>query len=546
MKKVGTLSKKSKKIFLPFAVPAKERYKPFTKDMEMAAIFYLAENDRKKSESRVLKKSGEKLNFIAETCYPLWLVPWKGKTLILDGLDLTNQSLSYDLLPDIKAFESDIQASSQSREAYCAALCQHINYFQNFAGKEEKVIEGLIKNSEFIQDLMVYLQDAEGPQSDTLKAILDPSLDDSEVSSSIEEFSDLRDLLERDIKNLCRIMKLLSKGTKEQTKSLNNEIKKSEKEFEKQIRKVKPKVMAKIKKIQEKRDKEVTRISKKYDKKLNLMHQKRIKTAKTIERFSLDIDRIEADIKAAREHKDEAGEFQLSQKLDAIKKQLPVLNKEIKGLDKEIENLQDSKKIAVARARSKPDDQVEEAMMTLRDIEAAKEAEIKLKLQELENFEEKTTVIINEINTMVKSKEMALAEIDSIGADLKRRKNTLVYVPLYFICYENDSGKRYVVYPPSYVSSMGIKTKLKGVFGAGKMKSFLQSRSEAIGVLVDRIVDLTQQNPVFEKEIIEAEKKANILESAELKERVKKGLIELRDDKWISHNEYQYLSESLQ
>lgn len=542
---MGILSKKNIKIFLPFAVPAKERFKPFTKDMEMAAIFYLAENDRKKSEGRVLKKSGEKIMFIAETCYPLWLIPWKGRTLILDGLNLTNQSLSYDVLPDTKAFENDIQTSSQSREAYCAALCQHVNYFQNFAGKEEKVIEGLIKNSEFIQDLMDYLQDAEGAQINTLRTILDPTLDDSEVSVSIDEFSNLRDILDQDIRNLCRIMKLLSKSTKEKAKALNNEIKKSEKEFERQIRKVKPKVMAKIKKIQEKRDKEVTRISKKYDGKLHIIHQKRIKTAKKIERLSCDVDRIEADIKAAREHKDEASEFQLSQKLDEIKKQLPVLNKEIKNFDKEIENVQDSKKIVVARARSKPDDQVEEAMMTLRDIEAAKEAKIKVKQQELENLDEKTTVIINQINTMVKSKEIALSEIDSIGAELRRRKNTLAYITVYFVCYENEAGKRYVVYPPSYVNSMGIKTKLKGVFGAGKMKSFLQSRSEPIQVLVDQLVDLIQNNPVFEKEITEAEKKANILQTTELKEKVKKGLTELRDDKWISDNEYQNLNSSL-
>ncbi|MEJ2242580.1 MAG: hypothetical protein P8Y18_10645, partial [Candidatus Bathyarchaeota archaeon] len=205
------MPKNNKKIFLPFAVPAKERFKPFTKDMEMAAIFYLAENDRKKSEGRVLKKSGEKLMFIAETGYPLWLIPCKGRTLILDGLNLINQTLSYDVIPDTKAFENDIEASSKSREAYCAALCQHVNYFQNFSGKEEKVIEGLIKNSEFIQDLMEYLQDSEVTQINPIRTILDPTLDDSELSVSIEEFSDLRNMLEKDIKDLCRIMKILSK-----------------------------------------------------------------------------------------------------------------------------------------------------------------------------------------------------------------------------------------------------------------------------------------------------------------------------------------------
>jgi len=41
------LVKSIKKVFLPFSVPEKDRFKPFSKDMEMAAIFILAERDRK-------------------------------------------------------------------------------------------------------------------------------------------------------------------------------------------------------------------------------------------------------------------------------------------------------------------------------------------------------------------------------------------------------------------------------------------------------------------------------------------------------------------
>ena len=132
-----------------------------------------------------------------------------------------------------------------------------------------------------------------------------------------------------------------------------------------------------------------------------------------------------------------------------------------------------------------------------------------------------------------------------MGALERRRKNALVYLPVYFVCYETEVGKRYVVYPPSYVGSMGIKTKLKGVFGAGKMKSFLQSRSQAIADLLDQLVYLTQENPVFEKEITEAGIKANILRTTESQVGIKRGVTELRDKGWISENEVQVLSQHL-
>jgi hypothetical protein len=543
---VGNLSKRIRKLILPFAVAGKERFKPFTKEMEMAAIFYLAERDRKKGEGRVLKKPEENLAFIAETCYPVWLIPWRGRTLIFDGLEFTNPSISYDVLPDVKAFENDVQASSKSREAYVAALSQHASYFQNFAGKEGKTIEGLITNPNFTKDLIDHLQDAESIRKGaTTKAILSPLLDKSEVSASLDKLSELRGKIEAEIKTLSNTMKLLSKETREQVKTLRAEMKETLKEFDQRIKKLKPEVMKKIKKIQESRDAEVTRISKTYDRKLRALHQKKVRTEKTLERLSTDIERIETDIKGCRERKDEAGEFQLTQQLDEIKKKLPVLDKEIKETDKEIADVEDAKKIKVARARTKPDDRVEEAMMSLRDIEAAKEARTRLEQQELADLEEKTSSIIKQIDEMIKEKEAALNEIDSIGTEERRRKNALIYIPVYFVCYETEVGKRYVVHPPSYVGSMGIKTKLKGVFGAGKMKSFLQSRSPAIATLMDRLVDLTQENPVFEKEITEAGTKANILRTKELQDAIKKGLTELKDEGWISENDAQTLSSEL-
>lgn len=541
------MAKRIRKLILPFAVAGKERFKPFTKDMEMAAIFYLAERDRKKGEGRVLKKPEEKLAFIAETCYPIWLIPWRGRTLIFDGLEFTNPSISYDVLPDVKAFDNDVQASSKSREAYVATLSQNASYFQNFAGKEGKTIEGLITNPNFTQDLIDYLQDAESIRKGvTTKAILSPRLDESEVSASIDKLSELRDTVEEEIKTLSRSMKLLSKETRGQVKALRAEMKETIKEFDQRIKKVKPEVMKKIKKIQESRDEGITRISKNYDRKLRALQQKKVRTERTLERLSTDIERIEADIKGCRERKDEAGEFQLTQQLDEIKKKLPVLDKETKEIDKEIADVEDAKKIKVARARTKPDDRVEEAMKALRDIEAAKEARTRLEQQELADLEEKTSSIIKQIDEMIKEKEAALNEIDSIGAEERRRKNALVYLPVYFICYETEVGKRYVVYPPSYVGNMGIKTKLKGVFGAGKMKSFIQSRSPAIATLMDRLVDLTQENPVFEKEITEAGTKANILRTKELQVAIKKGLTELKDESWISENDAQALNSELE
>jgi hypothetical protein len=538
------LPKNVRKLILPFAVPAKDRFKPFTKDMEMAAVLYLTERDRKKGEGRVLKKPEEKIGFITEACYPIWLAPWKSRTLIFDGLNLTKQSIPIDTIPDIKAFDNDIQTSSKSRQAYCAALAQNASYFQNFAGKKEITINGLITDPTFTQDLMDYLKDGdELDKNATPRAVLAPTLDEYEIKAAIDDLLESRNSIEEEIRNLSKSMKLLSKGAIDQIKAIQLEIKASMKEFDQRLKKVRPTVMEKINRIQEKRDEEVTVISNKYDRELRTLHQNRVSIEKTLERISSDMDRYDADVKAARERKDEANEIQLTQKLDEIKKKVPGLNKEIKDIDRNIENVEEAKRIEVSKARTKVDDQIEEAMQTIRDIEAAKEARIRVEQQELDSLEEKTAAIIKQIDAMIKSKEAALNEVDNLGYSERRIKYALVYLSLYFVCYDGEAGKRYVVYPPSTIASMGIKTKLKGVFGSGKMKAFLQPRSQAIAALLDRLVDVTQHNPVFEKEITEAGLKANILRNTESKVGIKKGLDELKEENWLSDSEVQFFSD---
>ena len=538
------MSKRVKRIILPFAVAAKDRYEPFTKDIEMAAIYYLAERDRKKGEGRVLRKPEEKLVFIAQTCYPLWLIPWRRMTLIFDGLEFSNKSLFYDVIPDIKAFETDIQASSKSREAYVAALSQNASYFQKFAGREEKTIEGLITNPEFTHDILDYFQDGENMgKAETTKAILSPMLEESEVLLSVDKLTETRTMVDGEIKSLGRTMKLLSKVSKIHVKALETEMKMSMKVFDSKIKKVKPKVMANIKKIQVKRDENVTRIAKNYTRKLRGLHQNRVRLERILERLSTTVDRCDLDIKSCRDRKDEAGEFQLCQKLDVIKKKIPVLNKEIKDIDREIENVEDAKKIEVSRARINLDDRVNEAMQVIHDIEAAKEARVRLEEQEMADLEKMTSSIIKQIDTLIKAKEVSLNEIDEMGTQQRNRNWVIAYLTVYFVCYETEVGKRYVVYPPSTISSMGIKTKLRGVFGGKKMKSFLQSRSSAIAGLLDRLVDLTQENPVFEQEITKAGIKANILRTTELRVGVKRGIIELKDENWISESQCEVLSK---
>lgn len=543
---VKDVSQQTTKLLLPFAIPAEDRSEAFTRDMEMAAVFYLAESEREKGGGRIMRKPAEELVFIVETCYPLSLVPWRRRTLLLDGFGTIMHTFSYDVLPDIRAFNNDIQRSAKTREAYSAALSNNANYFQSFAGKEEKTIEGLISSPELIQDLVPYLPEAEEiekPVADM--AFLSSAVDESAISTIIEELSNFRAQSREEIKSLDKSMKLLSTTTRQQVKIIREEIRGIKKKYDEKIKMVRPKVMERVNKIQRKSDVEITRASKKFERQLRLLHKDRVKIERKQERLNLEIMHCEDGIKSCRLRKDEGEELTWRQKLERSRKELKTLQKSIRDMDSKIEDFGTTKKLEISNLRSKCDEKVEEAMKALRELEATREARIRMKQQEITALEDTTSSIIDQMNEMRTLKKAALEELDEMGAPRIRRKYALLYLPLYIACYEKEQKKRYVVYPPSIASSMGILTKLKGVFGATKMKSFLQPRSKAITTFLNQLVTLIQENPVFEKEISDAGIQASILRTKESRELIKKGLEELNEEKWISESEHQTFSKLL-
>jgi len=540
------VTQQSARFLLPFAVPAKDREEIFTKEMERAAILCLAESERGKGEGFILKKQAEKLIFVAEICYPVWLAPWRGRSLLFDGFGVETHTLTYDILPDVKAFINDIQGSAEKREAYSAFLSDALTYIQDFTGHEEKTMKGLITNPDFIRDFVLYLQEAKAVQNPVLdKAFLSPTIDESTISSSVQDFLNLRTTLREDIENLRESMKILSVTTREHVKAINEEIREIRDKFDKKIAALKPSILEEVQQIKKRYDAKIAKFSKKFDKQLHSLHKERVKLEKSRKDITTKIDSCEAKIESCKLNKDETGELKWRKELEDYKKELSVLEKEIKDADKRIEDAESAKRVEISKIRSECNERVEAAMGELRELESSRDAKIQMSQQEIDSLENTTSMIIDQINKLVGLKRAALNELEEMGISQRQRRYALAYLPIYLACYQTELKNRYVLYPPSVAGSMGILTRFKRVFGVAKIKSFLQPRSKPIASLLNQLVTVIEQNPVFEKEISDAGAKANILRTKESCERIKIGLESLRDEGWISESEFQTFSEFL-
>jgi len=533
------------KFLLPFAVPAKDRQKRFTEKMENAAILCLAELERRKSEGRILKKQPEEIVFIAEAYYPIWLAPWRKRTLLLDGLGIISHTFSYATLPDVKTFINNIEGST-GNQAYLAFLSNNLNYLQDFTGEEEKTIRGLTINADFIQDFTPYFSLAKRTkESVPNKIFLSPTLDETEISFSINEISNHRDRLTQNIADLHETMRLLNTTAKQYVKDFQREIEKVRKRFDKKIVVLKPSVMKRVQKVQREYDKRISLASKDVEHQLHLLHREYLKLEKTKQRKVANINRYEAEIKSCRLRKDETDELRWRREIESCKKDISRLDKNLKDLQEKIKNKESVKKAEVSKIRAECDKEVDGVMEDIREVEASRDAKIQIMQKEIDSLQDLTSQIIEQINRLVELKRHAIDDLDQIGLQKRRRTYALTYIPFYLICYQTKSKRRYVTYPPSIAGSMGILTKFKGAFGMAKTKSLLQFRSESITNLINQVLMLLEKNPVFEKEIYDAGIESSILRTRELKKSLQQGLQELKDEEWVSESEFKVLTKPL-
>jgi len=539
------VTRKVAELILSFSVPSENRAELFTKGMERAAVFCLAELERRKGSGFVLKRAPREFAFIAEVCYPFWLVPWGKISLVFDGLNVAPYTLLYHSVSDAEAFLNGVDRSSATREAYAAFLSENLNYFQASEKHKEKLIDGLLTDSSFLQDFSLYLSES-GQAKSALSSIilLSPTLNETSISSIEPELENLKAEFTKDAKSLYKGMKLLNTTTNKYIHSIKSEIKEVREEFNEKLERRKPSVMERVDKIRRQYDKQVTRVSKRYERDLYRLQQERVKLEKSRALLLSKFERCEANIETCVAKKDSAGERRWKEELEQHKRELSKIEKMIKEAAGRMEAPKNAKKKEISTLKLEYETRADEAMADLREIEASRDARIRIYEQDTETLEEQTKTIIGQMDKLAKLREVELGLLSKLGIKQKRERPTLVHMPFYVACYRVNSEKQYEVFPPSMANSMSFAVRVK-TLGRARIKHLLVQRSKAITSLISRFTDVIEQNAVFERELNVAGMKANILQVRDLFESVRNGLEKLKEEGWLSEEEHETFSQTL-
>ena len=537
-----------KQFLLPFSVLSENRKEPFTADLEAAAVFSLAELDRAKGGGFLSRRPEEQIAFIAKIGYPLWLFPWSETTLIFDGLNRSTHTLKYAVIPDVNNFIENLRRSAKTRETYLAFLSDHINYFQAPITEKAVIINGLIRDPEFLSEFETYLSQATEIEDEPDNVgLLYPTIEELTISSILKEFEGLHSSFKKDVAGFYSCIKFVNKATNHYIQLLCSKTRAIKEEFGVKINAQEELVAPKVYRLKEEYDHQIVQSTKSFEKQRLPVQKRQIKLEKSKEQALEKIEHYKLEAKTRAEKDDSVGEEKWKEKASETKKELSEIEEQLKDTEKELRDLEERKSLEIFNLRSELETKTKEARQPLLDLESSRDAEILLYKQEIEQVEQQTKLILEQLGRTVKLREASIENCVKLGVKMESELKDVVlfYVPFYVVCYKMESKKRYLFLPPSEANTIGLSTKLKSALGKAKIKQLLVPRFEVITSLMDTIQVLAQQNAVFETEMREIGDKANMLRMVSMRESVRKGLEYIRQEGWISEKEHQALSQQL-
>ena len=533
---------------LPFSTLSENRKEPFTADSEAAAVFSLAELDRAKGGGILSRHPEEKIVFIAKIGYPLWLFPWSETILIFDGLNRANYTLRYAVIPDVKTFMEHLKRSSKIRETHLAFLSDHINYFQAPMTEKAVLVNGLISDPEFLGEFDVYRREATATEDEPANiGLLSPTIEESTISSILAELENLHSSFKRDIEGLYRCIKFVNKATNHYTKVLRSKAQAVKEEFTVKINAQEELVAPKVYHLKETYDHQIIESTKTFERQRLPVQKRKIKLEKSREHALTKIENYKMEAKTCAEKDDSIGEQKWKEKSSEMKKEISEIEDQVKETEKALKDLEESKSLEIFNLRSELEAKTKEARQPLLELESSRDAQILLYNHEIEKLEQQTKMILDQLGRTVKFREANFDNFAKLGVKKESllKDVVLFYVPFYVVCYQVESKKRYLILPPSEANTVGFSTRLKSALGRAKIKQLLVPRFEVITSLMDTILVLAQQNAVFETEMGELGERTSILNRDLMRESVRKGLSDLRNEGWISEKEYEALNQKI-
>jgi hypothetical protein len=535
------LSSATKRFVLPFS---EQKIRP--PEVENAAIFAVAEFRRNKSNRLIARRSEEKLVYLSKIGYPLWIFPKNESTFVFDGFGDSYYRVPYAEIPSSKVFKENLDANLRPKEKYLDFLSNHNDYFNKPMKMKQFRLRGLIADRNFKKEFSIYRKEITEESEQAKTPLLLPSLEENTISSLVDEFYKLQSFLREEAETLPECIRLVSRTTSQYLTDLDYEAAAAKEEMDAKIRAQEEFVNPKIAKINKEYQRKIRDLKESFDKELQSHHKLKAKTQRFIEdnQEKIKLYQSEAKVRSAKKHV--LYEKRWKEKIKQTQKELNGLKKELKNIKDNVARINKQKIQETSKLNFELDAEIKLTRQPLVDLKVSRDAKTLNFKQEKEKLLKQEKPVIDGLNKSLKLRKTTKANLENMNFGNQGLKSqTLFYVPFYVAYYETRSTKRYLIIPPSTISSVNFSAKLKWVFGMPKIKDLLDPRFKTIAALIKKVRALAKQNRVFAEQLNDLSQKNNLLNNGLFLGTVEAGLVYLEGEGWLSDKEHQDLSRCL-
>ncbi len=527
-------------LVLPYATEDSSRKNRFSESMEIAALLCIAEADRKKKPG-LLGGGEEALTFLSKVFYPLWLIPWENSSLLIDGMGIISDNILYFKQPDIEAFIEHLKRSTTVQELYHNALRSHIETFSEFTSQTEIPIEGLATDKQLLSDMLVFLKEEKTTTnltSSEAASSITPKISQEKSVRIREEIQEHYNTLESEVKGLQFTISTMTEETSKHADKLRAEEKHIQERYTDEISRETARVKKKKEELEKERDEKIGKITAGHKEEIEARRREKKKWEQELLKLEQNKSEFQKR-KALRKQKgDEIGETRWAVKLRDVQNQMTSVKGKIKALSDFINrNIKETEKTTKdLRATCKK--RLDKEEKKIFDLENSRTLEVEKKRKQRDELEQETLGITDKIERLIDQKRERSSMLKEAAIPWKTNAPTLVHVPFYLIRYETEKERRHLVRPPAVARGHeGLAVKIRKIGSVlrpgSKMSALLKSRSKAIEKIFTDFEGKLESDREVQKAINQIDASSNLLNSADFKEKVRKGMDELDVEGWI-------------
>jgi len=526
---------------LPFVVNAAERAGPLSQAEEEAAILSIA------NLSRVGGLAEERITFVAREFYPLWVVPWTDRSLILDGMGVLARTLTYQSMPNPTWFIGRLRENWSNRETFLGVLRDGLGVFQ--ASREEKVDLGpLVFDSISASDTLTYLDYGQVTKDIPPTALL-PRVRMESAIAYADTLTEAINRISEDVEALGYAAGIMDQGVNLHLRKLEREVSVVKERYDREIEATRPSVEKRVQDITRRYEREIKRAESDLTREAEALRREREKLKAEVDRTLRELDSYEKRRQASYRRGDSRGERHWRERADGHRARIDSLSSKIRDLERATSNHEGKRKTELERLREQLRVDVMAEERKIRVLEVNRSSEVESRREETRELSSQLSILKARISALVERGKIDRQRLELLGVPRKAEQSSLLLVPFYTLAYRGPTEERFRFVAPAVARSgdiipkttVGTTTSL-----ASRMEMILTPLSKELQYLFSTVLaDLVKRDAWLRGAISEIGLKANLLTRRDAPERLRLGLEQLSSEGWLSRVEMRDLEAAI-